>query len=231
MVQESELIHVYFMPGMAANPSIFEHIRLPRDRFKIHLLEWILPKEDESLQSYALRMNKFIKYKNVVLIGVSFGGVVVQEMSKHLELKRLIIISSIKSPKELPRRMRYAASTGFFKLLPTGLISYADHLEKIAFGDYLQKRAKLYRKYLSVRDKRYLDWAIKNMLLWKQEHPPKGLIHIHGDSDEIFPYKYIHNCIRVKGGTHIMVINRYRWFNEHLPGIILNGRIEEEEKK
>lgn len=231
MAQESELIHVYFMPGMAANPLIFEHIKLPEDRFQIHLLEWILPKGDESLQNYALRMNKFIKHKNVVLIGVSFGGVVVQEMSKHLDLKRLIIVSSVKSPKELPRRMRYAASTGFFKLLPTGLINYADYFEKIAFGDYLQKRAKLYGRYLSVRNKDYLDWAIKHMLLWKQEQAPKDLIHIHGDKDEIFPFRYIHNCIRVKGGTHIMIIKRYKWFNEHLPGIILNGRIEDEEKK
>lgn len=227
MADANHLIHVYFMPGMAANPSIFERIKLPPDKFKIHLLEWLIPEPEESLKSYAKKMNKFIKHENAVLFGVSFGGVVVQEMSKYLKLRRLIIVSSVKCRDELPRRMRYAAATGAFKLLPTGFLDYADHFEKIALGNYLKKRAKLYRQYLSIRNKRYLDWAIKNMVLWDCDKPQKNIVHIHGDKDEIFPFKYIKNCIVVKGGTHIMIINRFRWFNEHLPEIILTGKLKE----
>ena len=37
------------MPGMAANPKIFEYIKLPEDQFKIHWLEWIIPEHNESL--------------------------------------------------------------------------------------------------------------------------------------------------------------------------------------
>ncbi len=227
MTEEKELIHVYFMPGMAANSSIFEFIKLPEDRFKMHFLEWMIPKKDESLQNYAGRMNKYIKHENAVLIGVSFGGIIVQEMAKSLKLKRLIIISSVKCREELPRRMRYAASTGLFKLVPTSLLDYVDHFEKIAVGDFIKKRAKLYRQYLSVRNQRYLDWSIKNMVLWNCAKPQKGIIHIHGDKDEIFPIKYISDYIEVKDGTHIMILNRYRWFNKHLPEIILSGKIEE----
>ena len=40
---DQELIHVYFMPGMAANSSIFEYIKLPEDLFKVHYLEWEIP--------------------------------------------------------------------------------------------------------------------------------------------------------------------------------------------
>src|SRR6056297_686438 len=122
MTENKELIHVYFMPGMAANSSIFEYIKLPEDRFKMHFLEWIIPKKDESLKNYALRMNKYVKHKNAVLIGVSFGGIIVQEMAKSLKPKRLIIISSVKCRDELPKRMRYAAKTGLVKLVPTSLL-------------------------------------------------------------------------------------------------------------
>jgi len=45
------------MPGMAANPSIFEHISLPEDRFTIHLLEWQLPKNKETIFDYAKSLN------------------------------------------------------------------------------------------------------------------------------------------------------------------------------
>jgi hypothetical protein len=53
----------------------------------------------------------------------------------------------------------------------------------------------------------------------------KNLVHIHGDKDEIFPYKYINGCITVKGGTHLMIVNRYKWFNKYLPEIILKGEL------
>ncbi|MDT0643286.1 alpha/beta hydrolase [Zunongwangia sp. F363] len=227
MAEKKEVLHVYFMPGMAANPSIFEHIQLPQEQFKVHYLKWIIPEKGESLKEYAIRMNGFIKHKNPVLIGVSFGGILVQEMSKYIDVYRLIIISSVKCKAELPGTMKFAAKTGAFKLLPTGLLNFVDHFEKVAFGTYLKKRAKLYRQYLSVRDKRYINWAIKNTVLWDCEEVDKKLIHIHGDKDEIFPAKNIQDYIKVEGGTHVMVINRFRWFNEHLPQIILKGKMEE----
>lgn len=225
-MNKKEIVHVYFMPGLAANAEIFENIKLPENQFESHYLEWEIPKKRETIQEYAQRMNKHVLHEDVVLIGVSFGGVVVQEMSNFLKLKRLIIISSVKCKDELPRRMKFASKTGFYKLLPLQLLDYVDHFEKFAVNDFLKKRARLYRKYLSVRDRTYLAWSIKNMVNWDCTTPRKDLIHIHGDSDEIFPYKYIGECIPVKGGTHIMIINKFQWFNKNLPDLILDGKLK-----
>ena len=227
-MKKSPIIHVYCMPGMAANPSIFERIQLPGDKFEIHWLNWLLPKPSESLKDYSQRMCDRIPHENPVLIGVSFGGVIVQEMSLLMDVKRVIIISSVKSEKELPRRMRFARHTGVFKILPTSLARHIDAFEHIALGDFARKRLELYKKYLSITDTRYLDWAIEKMVCWDQAEPVPGVIHIHGDKDEIFPYKYIDGCITVPGGTHIMIINRFRWFNEHLEEIILTGKLNKE---
>lgn len=71
-----------------------------------------------------------------------------------------------------------------------------------------------------MRDKKYLDWAIENVILWNNDKVDEKVLHIHGDKDEVFPIKYIHNCISVKGGTHIMIINKYKWLNENLPTLI-----------
>ena len=92
MKKDSKL-HVYLMPGMAANPSIFEYIKLPEELFETHLLSWKIPIPKESLASYAARMLEEVKYENFALVGVSFGGILVQEMSKIKKPKRLIIIS------------------------------------------------------------------------------------------------------------------------------------------
>ncbi|RMZ51376.1 alpha/beta hydrolase [Flavobacteriaceae bacterium PRS1] len=217
-----EIIHVYFMPGMAANPSIFEHIKLQENLFKIHWLEWINPIPKERIEDYAKRLAKKVEYKNSVLIGVSFGGIIVQEMSKFLTLKKLIVVSSVKNSSELPKRMKIAKRTKAYKLIPTQLISNVEALAKYAFGETASKRVELYKKYLSVNDKRYLDWAIEQMVCWKQDRSLPNIIHIHGEKDAVFPIQNIKDCIIVKGGTHIMIINKYKWFNENLPKLILS---------
>ena len=67
---------------------------------------------------------------------------------------------------------------------------------------------KIYKEYLSVRDEKYLTWAIYNVLHWEQKKPLKSIIHIHGENDHIFPIKYIKKCIPIKKGTHIMILNK-----------------------
>jgi esterase/lipase len=218
-------IPVYFMPGLAASPSIFERIELPKDTFEMHLLEWFLPNKNETLQSYAKRMAENVKHDNAVLVGVSFGGVLVQEMAQFLNLKKLIIVSSVKCNSELPRRLKFAKTTKAYKILPTGLMQDVELLTKFAFGDVLKKKLKLYEQYLHRREKDYLDWAIEQMVCWERVEVDAKVIHIQGDADEVFPVKNIKKFINVKGGTHLMILNRYKWFNQNLPKIILDQEL------
>ena len=214
-------IHVYFMPGMAASSSIFENIKLPEELFVIHLLEWALPLPKETLLDYAKRMAGNIEHKECILIGVSFGGILVQEMKQFLNPQKVVIISSVKSNTELPRKMKVARTTKAYKLIPTKLFENVENLAKYAFGDYVKERIKLYEKFLSMRDKNYLDWSIEQIINWERKEVDAEVIHIHGDEDEVFPIKYIKNCTILKGGKHIMILNKYKWLNENLPKILL----------
>jgi pimeloyl-ACP methyl ester carboxylesterase len=215
-------IHVYLMPGMAANSSIFKHIDLPKDRFETHLLEWFVPSKGMSLEAYAKKMNSFIQQKDPVLIGVSFGGMLVQEMAKHIAVKKVVIISSVKLQSEMPKRLVFAKYTRLHKLLPTSLVNNLDLIAKYAFGETVTQRLELYREYLFVKDIYYLDWSIDQIVHWKQDQCDPRIVHIHGDKDAVFPIHHIKNCITVKNGTHTMIIHRYKWFNERLPTIILD---------
>ncbi len=207
---------VYFVPGMAAGKEIFKNIKLPEERYEIHILEWLIPEKNESMESYARRMAASIDGEDVVLSGVSFGGVVAQEMAKFVNPKKLIIISSVKSPSELPLRLKLAGKTGAYKLMPTRLMLSAEDLTKFSVGPRSKKRLNLYQTFLHVRDKRYLDWAIKNMVRWQQKEPHRKIIHIHGDKDIIFPIKNINDCVVLEGGTHIMLLDKGKQVSEKL---------------
>jgi len=214
-------IPVYFMPGLAASAQIFERIVLPDAIFETVLLEWEIPLDNETLLQYAKRMTQKITHPNPVLIGVSFGGILVQEMAQFIQARKVIIISSVKTNLEFPRRMKVAKTTKAYKLIPTNLISNIESLSRFSFGTKINQRLKLYEKFLRVRDKRYLDWAVEQVILWPRTVADESVIHIHGDEDDVFPIKNIQNCIVVKGGTHVMILTKYKWLNENLPKIIL----------
>lgn len=218
-------IPVYFMPGLAASISIFERIKLPESEFEMIFLEWEIPNEKESLQEYAKRISKKITHENPVLIGVSFGGILVQEIASIIKVQKVIIISSVKCNSEFPKRMILAKNTKAYKLIPVSLVENIENLAKFSFGKKVNERLKLYDKFLSVRDKRYLDWAIEQVILWDRVVIDPNVIHIHGNEDDVFPIKYIKDCIVVTGGTHVMILNKYRWLNANLPQIILDKKV------
>ena len=216
----SEKTSIYLIPGLGAGTEIFEHLRLPDDRFEVHPIEWLIPEnEDESLENYAYRMAQSVKNDMPVLIGVSFGGVLAQEMSKLIPTKKVIIISSLKNRSELPRRLKLLQKLGLYKLLPTGRISKIDDFSRFNFHQTLKRKTELYNRYMRVRNEKYLNWAIKTVLHWKGEGDVSNVTHIHGTRDEIFPIKYIDNCIPVENGTHAMIITRARKISE----IIINS--------
>ncbi|MDC7999046.1 alpha/beta hydrolase [Gilvibacter sediminis] len=218
-------IHVYLIPGMAAGPEIFENIHLPADRFKVTILEWMIPEDDESLEAYAKRMADRVDDPAGYLVGVSFGGVMAQEMKAFLPDAKVIIISSVKSRAELPMRFSLAKKSKIYQVLPTGLVVNSRNLRRFAIGPRSKKRLELYDKFLSVRNKQYLDWAIKMMICWPRETADPDVAHIHGDKDIVFPIKHIEGAAAIAGGTHAMVIYKAKSVTEQLIKLLNKGEV------
>tara|TARA_B100000900_G_scaffold52673_1_gene38992 strand:- start:5343 stop:5981 length:639 start_codon:yes stop_codon:yes gene_type:complete len=208
------------MPGLAASSRVFENINLNNPNYELHRLDWIQPKRDEKIRDYCLRLSKKIKHEKPILLGVSFGGIIVQELDKLFETQRLIIVSSVKSDNEYPLVFKLARDYQLNKALPFGMF---DNFIKFSLKlniNKLYKRIDLAERYLTERDEDYLEWAVKSLLNWKQNSFRTDLIHIHGTKDKVFPIENISNCIKIKGGRHEMIILRAKWFNENLISLI-----------
>lgn len=210
------------MPGMAASPRIFEFIDLA-EFFEVVLLSWISPQPEETLAHYAKRMCERVEHEEPVLLGVSFGGVLVQEMAKHIKCSKVVLVSSIKSNKELPLSMQLSQKTNAHRLLPTQWIKNLESLALFVFGSSVERKIGLYQKYLSERDPAYLNWAIHSLVNWDQEVFDPGVIHVHGEKDNMFPFKniiktpYLHTLPK---GAHAMILAHPQWFNKELPKLL-----------
>tara|TARA_B100000795_G_scaffold104406_1_gene77018 strand:+ start:74 stop:733 length:660 start_codon:yes stop_codon:yes gene_type:complete len=212
---------IYFMPGLAASPKIFENLEFDLNRYTLHYLNWIAPQTyEEDINSYACRLSTEIKEKNPVLIGVSFGGIIVQELANYVHPKKVIILSSVKHHDELPKRFKVAKITKIYKIFPTKVIENFEDYIAFFVGKSLKKRADLYKKYLSIRSKEYLQWSIANIIKWQQTTSIKNIVHIHGTNDAVFPIKNIKNTIKVEGGTHIMVLTKAKKISKIIDTIL-----------
>ena len=212
---------IYFVPGLAANSKIFEHIQLNRTKYECRFLEWKIPiSKDESIEAYAQRMCDDIIHENPVLIGVSFGGIMVQEISKLIPTKKVIIISSVKTCLEFPKRLKLATATKAYKLFPAKFIENLDAYIDYFLGDFQQKKIDAYKKYMSVRNAEYLHWAIHTVLHWKQVKKLPNTHHIHGNNDAVFPSKYIKNYTNIEGGTHAMILIKAKKISEEIDKIL-----------
>jgi esterase/lipase len=161
-----------------------------------------------------------IKHENPILIGVSFGGIMVQEMSKFVNAKQVIIISSVKSNTEFPKRFKFIGMSNIYKLFPTKFMTNFERYSKFFIGKTLQKKAENYKRYFTERNKTYLEWSIENVLKWQQVIPNDFVIHIHGTDDSVFPIKYIQNAIEIPNGNHAMIITKAKEISE-----ILNNKM------
>ena len=220
--KDTEKRGLYLMPGMAASPRIFEFINLS-DFFEVVCLSWITPENEESIADYAKRMCQRIQHKDPILLGVSFGGILVQEMAKHISCDKVIVVSSVKSYKELPLSMILSKKTNAHKLLPTKWIKNLESLALFVFGSSTERKVGLYQKYLSERDPKYLKWAIHTLVNWEQEVFDPEVIHIHGEKDTMFPFNniiktpYLHS---LPEGAHAMILAKHQWFNTELPKLL-----------
>lgn len=209
MDNKDNRIPVYFIPGLAAGKEIFDFIHLPKNKYNIHYIEWLIPKSrKEKLEDYVLRMSEQVKHKNPILIGVSFGGIIAQELAKIIPVRKIILISSVKNRGEFPRRLRWIKALKVYRLFPAKAFQNIHNFNRYAFGKSLSKKAVLYNKYLNVRDEKYLRWAIYSVLSWKQKESLPDILHIHGSNDPIFPIKYIDSPVVIKGGNHAIILTK-----------------------
>ena len=197
---------IYCISGLGADEKIFTNLHI--NGYELRYIPWIRPHKKERIEGYAKRMAEQIKEADAVLLGVSFGGMMAIEIAKQIPLQKLVIVSSIKSVNELPRWMKTAGILKLNKLLPAGIYKYTEKIGNSRLGVSTKEEKEMVRTYRRNADLVFLDWAITQILNWKNKWQPQNLVHIHGDKDKIFPVKKINPSTIIKDGTHMIIYNR-----------------------
>lgn len=198
---------VYLIPGVGANDKIFQNLELPG--YEIVHLKWPRHKKNEPIETYVKKLLPQIKNDTQpILIGQSFGGIVAIELSKLIKTHRVVIISSIKTYHERPLKLLFLNSVKFHRLVPGKVVIQFRFWMNWLLGKLTSHDLEMIEDMLQEVDIEFNEWAVDQVIHWKNEEIPANLIHIHGTHDRIFPNFYISDAIRIKGGTHFMIVNR-----------------------
>ena len=212
---------VYLISGMGADERIYRNIKI--DNAEITYANWIEPGKKDTLADYAQKMTDAYRIApGSVVIGTSLGGMIAVEIAKKIGLKKVILISSIKTMVEEPFYFRFFRWFPVYKLIPNKLIVKLGELAKPIFGKMDTVEAYMFNSMLENSSPSFLKWSMGAVLRWINKVIPANIYHIVGDNDTIFDHRKIKDALIVKGGTHIMVFDRAEEINQLIAKILNN---------
>lgn len=209
------MAEIYLMPGLGLDDRIFSNLKFEAPSV-IHL-KWIEPLNDENLSSYVLRIANQISsdQQPKILIGHSFGGFIVQELSKVINTKKIIIISSIKHEREMPIFFKALRVLPLHFFITKKIIKNTLPLWLNKNGFTPSKRNLIFMEMFDKNSNFYFKWAVNQLVNWtSKQTEPIDVVHIHGNKDKTFPIRNIKNVIEVKNGNHLMVWNRSKQISQ-----------------
>ena len=91
------------------------------DGFNVIHIDWILPFQNETFQSYAFRISENMNDENAILIGLSFGGMLAVEISKIKRFKKIFLLSSAKTKSEIPFYYKVLGKLNLLEIIPVSI--------------------------------------------------------------------------------------------------------------
>ena len=199
---------VYFVSGLGADERVFQFLDLPGvDKV---FIRWVAPEPDEPLAAYCARLlPQFDLSREINLVGISFGGIVCQELAHLVPCRRVVLISSIKGPWEMDWKLRTVARTGLYRVVPAVVLKWSNLLTaNYYFGVETPAEAALLRRIIQDTAPDFMRWAIAEIMAWQPPAAGPGPAHVHGGRDRVFPAGPIADATVLPGAGHFMVVNR-----------------------
>jgi pimeloyl-ACP methyl ester carboxylesterase len=197
---------IYCISGLGADERAFSRLQLPG--YHLHFIAWIDPQPNESFTDYAKRMSRFIQEPEPIVIGLSFGGMLAIELTKLIKVKKLILISSVKTKNEEPWWMRASGKLKLHQLLRPKPHPLLYPIENYFLGAHSKAEKTIANHFRETVNKTYLQWAIHQIVNWNNVTIPANCLHIHGNADKLFPIRNVKADYVIKGAGHFMVFNK-----------------------
>ena len=214
---------VYLFHGQGSDYRIFSKLKLNTDLFDTTFIKYLKMERKITLQNYAkLMVSQIDTTKTYALIGVSFGGMLVSELTKLLNPKTAIIISSAQNKNEIPSRYKFMKVIPLHKLTPAFMYKMGARIAQPIFEPDRKKEKEIFKAMLKDKNAYFFKSVTKMMISWDNYEFNENIIHIHGDNDNTLPIKKVNANYVVRNGSHMMLLTRPTEINDLINSILIN---------
>ena len=209
---------VYFIAGLGADSRAFSFLNL--HFCNPQFIQWVPPQMNETLPSYAEKLFAVIRDEEAIIVGLSFGGMLATEIAKKHPATKVIIIASAKSYHEIPSYLRFWRHFPIYKFHSDQIKNSAGNVVLSILGAKGIEQKKLQLEIMKDSDPMFTRWAINAIVNWRNTTIPKNVVHIHGTADKLLPYRYVKADYTIRGGEHVMVMDRPQELSQLLKQLI-----------
>ncbi len=212
--------NIYLLPGFALDPEIFHKLELPGTSV---FMNWLEPEPDEVLTHYAHRLIE--KYKitagpDTVLIGHSFGGMVVQTIASLLEVGMVILLASVKSAEEKPLSFKMIPALPYQRWFSKAMVTQSVGLWGRFHGYNTPEKVAAFQKMVNNKSDYYMQWSLQQIIEWDRPEFTARLIHLHGDQDRTFFISRIKDALIIPGGHHLLPLQKSKEVSKLLKALL-----------
>lgn len=195
-------MNAYFISGLGADKSAFSRIHL-KNVYVSHI-EWVKHDPSDSLDDYIQKLlNQIDTESPFVLVGLSFGGIIAQEMSRFVSPEKTILISSVTHHRQFP--WFYQIGKTLVPLLSDRFFTKSNALINYLFGAK-GKNIQVLNRIMGANDPQFVKWCVQQLLHWRKKEGSSAVVTIHGTNDKIIPF---HACdYTIQKGSHFMVYSK-----------------------
>ena len=190
-----------FVPGLGADERVLLSFQ---EKFDCLFFEWEIVKEKEPISGYVQRWVRKQNFLPDFILGVSFGGLIADELKKYFPDARLILVSSFYSNAQSKNWISYLFPLINIKLLRLLKARVFSSFYHYFFSVNEKEQKSLLNQIIQDTDEKFLRWAIFQIGGWKEiTHKPDCIIH--GNRDRLIPAKETDNLKKLTGGHFIII--------------------------
>jgi pimeloyl-ACP methyl ester carboxylesterase len=153
-----------------------------------------------------------------LLGGASFGGFVALEVSRWLDARVCILISSVRRPDELPPPIRGLRHNLHPPKVLFAATRFLADLTLRAVGRILPPVEQAVCGFARDADPGFLHWACGAVLAWHRDFAPTTvpIRQIHGAADRVLPARYTRPDVLVPRAGHLVMLTHAQPVNDFI---------------
>ena len=199
-------MRIVALVGLGMSPRLVARIS---EGHSIEVAPSLIHTKKESLKEYARRWADQLDLASEdIIVGFSFAGPIALEMANYKDLSGCVLVSTFRSPGEMPALHRKALQLGVHNWIP---YSFGWKI-----GLWWAKRKGIMdarnRKSIQAIQREtppdFYRWVLESLKNWKGAQPSCPVLRLHGTHDRIIPVSKDTSGVEFIPGNHFLLSSR-----------------------